>query len=150
MNETKATHPDLWPGYRVTVDGRVFSVVSNWRGYGERELNQTPNSDGCPSVRLIRDGKRVRLAVHRMVAAAYLPPRPSPQHELRHLDGDQLNNHVSNLAWGTPKDNADDRERHGRTARGEKLSLSIRRSSHREMTPRGDAHYRRQGVITHG
>ena len=31
MNEPKFT-----PGYEVTPDGRVFSVVSNWRGYGCR------------------------------------------------------------------------------------------------------------------
>jgi hypothetical protein len=42
---------------------------------------------------------------------------------VRHLDGDHLNSHVSNLAWGTGKDNADDRERHGRTARGERHGL---------------------------
>lgn len=114
------------PGYRVTPDGRVFSTEHNWRGYGEREMRQTLNSDNYPSVRLTVNGRRVRLATHRLVARDYLPPRPSPAHEIRHLDGNKMNAHASNLAWGTRKENADDRERHGRTSRGEAHSLAIK------------------------
>lgn len=114
------------PGYIVTREGRVFSIQSNWRGYGEREMRQTPNADGYPSVRLTIGGKRTRLAVHRLVAREYLPPRPTTSHEVRHLDGDKSNPHVENLAWGTVKENADDRERHGRTSRGLSHSIAIR------------------------
>ena len=114
------------PGYEVTADGRVFSVEHNWRGYGRRELQQTPNADGYPSVRLTINGKRKRLAVHKLVALWYLPSRPSPEHEIRHLDGNKLNPSAGNLAWGTQKDNADDRERHGRTSRGHSHSAAIR------------------------
>lgn len=114
------------PGYRVTADGRVFSVQSNWRGYGEREMRQTLNASGYPSVRVLRDGKRKRLAVHVLVARTFLPARPSPQHEVRHLDGNRMNSSASNLAWGTRKENAADRERHGRTSRGEKHSKAIK------------------------
>lgn len=114
------------PEYEVTREGLVFSVSSNWRGYGRREMRQTPNSDGYPSVRIIVDGKRKRVAVHVLVAAKYLPPRPSSLHEVRHLDGDKMNRHADNLAWGTQKDNADDRERHGRTSRGKGHSAAIK------------------------
>jgi hypothetical protein len=116
------------PGYRVTVEGRVFSVASNWRGYGERLMCQTPNADGYPSVRLMINGKRKRIAVHRLVARDFLPSRPSPVHEVRHLDGDKTNPAAWNLAWGTPKENADDRERYGRTSRGERHSEAIKAS----------------------
>jgi hypothetical protein len=121
--ETKATHT---PGYEVTADGRVFSVDHNWRGYGRRELQQTPNTDGYPSVRLTINGQRKRLAVHRLVAQWFLPARPSPSYELRHLNGDKHDNRATNLAWGTQKDNADDRERHGRTSRGARHAAAIR------------------------
>lgn len=102
------------PGYEVTREGRVFST-SNWRGLGRRELVADLNDDGYPSVRLTIGGKRTRYAVHVLVARAHLPSRPSPRHEVRHLDGNKLNPRADNLAWGTRKDNADDRERHGRT-----------------------------------
>lgn len=114
------------PGYRVTADGRVFSFASNWRGYGEREMSQLPHKDGYLSVRLVINGKRKRFLVHRLVAHAFLPPCPSPLHEVRHLDGDKLNNAASNLAWGTRKENAYDREMHGRTSRGLRHSIAIK------------------------
>lgn len=116
------------PGYEVTRDGRVFSVASNWRGYGKREMRQPTNDDGYPSVRIILDGRRKRIAVHVLVAREHLPPRPSPNHEIRHLDGNKMNPAADNLAWGTQKENADDRERHGRTSRGESHAEAIKRS----------------------
>lgn len=70
------------------------------------------------AVSLHKDGKRVRRSVHRMVADGFLGPRPSPQHQVRHLDGDHGHNRAVNLAWGTVQDNADDRKRHGRAPRG--------------------------------
>ncbi len=112
-------------GYEVTRDGRIFST-SNWRGYGRRELVQDLNEDGYPSVRVVLAGKRTRYAVHSLVAYAHLPARPSQRHEVRHIDGDKMNSGADNLAWGTPKENADDRERHGRTSRGERHAAAIR------------------------
>jgi len=124
MSEVKHT-----PGYEITRDGLVFAISTNWRGYGRREMRQTPNADGYPSVRLTIDGKRVRLAVHRLVAAKYLPPRPSMSHEVRHLDGNKAHCSAENLQWGTRKENADDRERHGRTSRGAAHSAAIKSSN---------------------
>ena len=116
----------LPPDYHVDFTGRVFSDTG-WRGYGFRELVQQPNSHGYLSVRVsFPDGKRKRLLVHTLVAAYHLPPRPSPQHEVCHIDGDKTNNRKDNLRWGTRKDNAADRERHGRTSRGATHSIAIR------------------------
>lgn len=114
------------PHYEVTADGRVFSLDSNWRGLGQRELTQDLNSHGYPSVRVIVNGRRVRYAVHKLVARTHLGPQPLPGYEVRHLDGNKLNNHYTNLAWGSRKDNADDRERHGRTSRGTRHSKAIK------------------------
>jgi hypothetical protein len=35
------------------------------------------------------------------VAAAFLPPRPTPGHEINHIDGDKANSRVDNLEWVT-------------------------------------------------
>jgi len=110
--------------YEITRDGRVFSRT-NWRGYGRREITQDLNDDGYLSVRILVAGKRTRKTVHGLVAAYHLPPRPSPLHEVRHLDGNRLNPHADNLAWGTRQDNADDRGRHGRTSRGPKHAAAL-------------------------
>ena len=125
-------------GYEVTDDGRVFSLATNWRGYGRRELVQSPDSDGYPSVRFSVGGVRKRLAVHRLVAAAFLGPRPRGL-EVRHLDGDKLNNCVTNFAYGTQKENAADRERHGTTSRGESHSEAVRRGGPAEARRRSQA-----------
>lgn len=130
MAETEHT-PGL-TGYEVTREGRVFSIAHNWRGYGRREMRQNPNRYGYPCVRLTINGKRTQIPVHRLVAAEYLPPRPSPKHEIRHLDGNKNNAHCDNLAWGTAKENAEDRERHGRTSRGASHSAAIKASAQAE------------------
>lgn len=114
--------------YIVTEKGNVYSKNTNWRGYGVRKMTQSLNASGYLSVRIIVDGKRKRIATHRLVAGKFLPPRPSPSHEIRHLDGNKLNNHYTNLAWGTRKENAEDRERHGRTSKGKKHSNIIKQA----------------------
>jgi len=57
-----------------------------------------------------------RRSVHRLVALAFIG-RDSRQ--IRHLDGNPLNNKVENLVYGTAKENCMDRDRHGTTQRGE-------------------------------
>lgn len=67
------------------------------------------------------DGKKRRnIYVHFALLFLFGPPRPSSKHECRHLDGNPANNALGNLAWGTKKDNADDRRAHGRNPTGEK------------------------------
>jgi hypothetical protein len=139
-----------YPGYEASRDGRVFSVSSNWRGYGVREMRQTLNADGYPSVRVMIDGQRKRITVHRLIAAAFLPPRPSERHQVRHLDGDQLRSHADNLAWGTPKENAEDRDRHGRTSRGGSHSAKIKARDHADRVKRGADHYETKARMNHG
>lgn len=51
-------------------------------------------------------------SVHRLVAIAFHGP-PPPDHEVRHLDGDSLNNCAGNLRWGTKSENMRDRRHHG-------------------------------------
>lgn len=55
--------------------------------------------------------------VHQLVALAFLGPRPTGQ-EVRHLDGNPLNNCVDNLAYGTRTENIIDVMRIGGSWRG--------------------------------
>lgn len=48
----------------------------------------------------------------RMVAIHFVP-NPEGHPIVRHFDGNDQNNHYSNLVWGTQKDNIDDSFRHG-------------------------------------
>jgi len=62
-------------------------------------------------------GKAVFWSVHSMVLEAFVGPR-MPGMQVCHIDGNRLNNRLSNLRYGTAKDNADDRDWHGMTRRG--------------------------------
>lgn len=101
--------------YEVSDRGRIRAV-----GYLYL-LSVTPppsRPKDYASISLRKNGHRERRYVHRVVADAFLPKQPTSKHEIRHLDGNRSNNAASNLAWGTRQENADDRDRHGNTAKG--------------------------------
>lgn len=97
-----------WPDYSVSNSGRIVSH----KGKEPREL-RGGLVEGYRRVTLSSDGDRKYLAVHRLVAAAFIGPCPEGM-EVRHLDGDSLNNTLGNLAFGTHADNMQDRLAHGR------------------------------------
>lgn len=99
--------PDL-PGYGVTQDGRVYTHKSG------RWLGQRDAGNGYP---VVKAGGKNRY-VHVLVARAWVGPKPGPAYEVRHKDGNPYHNAACNLVWGTAKENAEDRDRHGRTYRG--------------------------------
>jgi hypothetical protein len=111
------------PGYEICGDGSIWSVAHNWRGYGRRQLVVTPNTHGYLCVRLTIGETRKSYMVHKLVAEAFHGTKPVGC-EIRHLDGNKTNNRADNLAYGTKKDNAADRDAHGRTARGSQNGAS--------------------------
>lgn len=64
--------------------------------------------------------------VHAVVLEAFVGPRP-PGHEALHGDHNRKHNALSNLRWGTKRENEDDKIAAGRTTRGEK-------SAHAKLT----------------
>lgn len=114
-----------FPGYAVDIDGEIWSVGHNWRGLGSRRLFPIADEDGYLRVRLSVGGKRVKVAAHVLVATTLIGPKPSPLHEVRHLNGCRIDNHPTNLRWGTSKENADDREAHGTTSRGDRHAAAV-------------------------
>ncbi len=100
-------------GYEADHLGNIWSVSTNWRGYGDRVLMQILNIHGYAIVRVYRNGKRINQPVHKLICLAFNGQKPSPIHEVRHLDGSRTNNFPSNLLWGTKSENAQDRTKHG-------------------------------------
>jgi HNH endonuclease len=68
------------------------------------------------SVKLSKAGITKTRYAHELVMLAFEGVRPSLKSrcEIRHLDGNQLNNCLSNLRYGTTKENAADRKLHAR------------------------------------
>lgn len=102
------------PGYEICRDGTILSHATNWRGYGSRPISWADDGSGYPAVRMTEpNGRRRKFKVHQLVCRAFHGERPTASHEVRHLDGNPMNNHADNLAWGTRSENALDRSRHG-------------------------------------
>lgn len=108
-----------FPAYRVGNDG---SIWSRWKKVGKhkweisecwRRLKATPDDDGYPRVTLCHQGRQRQLVqVHKIVLESFVGPCQEGM-ECRHLDGIRNHNFLRNLCWGTTKENADDRKRHG-------------------------------------
>lgn len=77
-----------------------------------------------PTIRL--NGKSYRVNV--LVAKMFLGIAPEGKPWVLHNDGDEMNNLFTNLRYGTAQENAEDREKHGRTSRGEDHAKAIRDS----------------------
>jgi hypothetical protein len=74
------------------------------------KLRLTPN--GYVTVKLSNPGRTMRINVHSLVLLAFRGPKPKGL-ECRHLDGNQTNNNLSNLVYGTHSENMLDKVAHG-------------------------------------
>lgn len=96
-----------FPDYSIDEDGAVRKLST------DTEVVPYEAKSGYLGVWIQQKNKRPKYKmVHSLVAAAFLPPRPSKKHLVRHLNGDPHDNRACNLAWGTAKDNAADRVLH--------------------------------------
>lgn len=80
------------------MEGRVLSPHSGRRGY--------------LSVRPSVNGVKKTTAVHKLVALAFLGPRPDGM-EVAHNDGDTANNTPTNLRYAFHSENEADKRTHG-------------------------------------
>lgn len=100
--------------YEVSNMGRVRRIAG---GQGVRTQGTTkklsPDMAGYLCTTLNRPGMQMRPHVHRLVLETFVGPCPDGM-ECRHVDGNQMNNWLSNLKWGTSQENAEDRVRQGR------------------------------------
>ena len=116
-------------GYMVGTDGSVWTsrcqgnakTVKPWR-----ELKQAVAHAGHKRVGLCRksDGKQISLTVNWLVLRTFIGPCPEGMESCHFPDRNPANNNLENLRWGTRKENAGDRDKHGTTQRGEKHHLA--------------------------
>lgn len=92
--------------YEVSNFGRVRSYHASDKSRGAKVYYLKPaNMRGYLQVNLCKEGSRHNALVHWLVAAAFLGEKPSPEHEINHVDFDKTNNHEGNLEWMLHPDN---------------------------------------------
>lgn len=107
--------PD-WDGYVACEDGTVWSNKKH--GKWTRIEKNTTTEYGYRLVIFADHGKAKIQPIHRIVARTFLGPRPEGM-QVRHLNGDKLDNRLENLKYGTPKENVADKKLHGTQTRGQ-------------------------------
>lgn len=104
--------------YEVSNLGRVRRMPKKVGGrWGTARLNYRVMKgsiyDGYRFVGLTKDSKPAQRApVHRLVAEAFIGPRPESM-EICHGDGNRMNNAVANLRYATRKENHANMVLHG-------------------------------------
>lgn len=107
--------PDFEGLYAITNDGRVWSYRR------KRFLKSSSNNYGYLFVALFKNGRSTTKRINRLVAEAYCekPEGWEPTWDVAHLDDCRTNNHWTNLAWQTRKQNMDtDHFRNNHRSRG--------------------------------
>jgi len=105
--------------YKISDSGEVFFLKK-----GKWTKRKTTVWKGYVRVLLTKDGQQKTFSVHRLVLETFIGPCPSGM-ECRHWpDPNKTNLRVSNLRWGTRKENTNDKDVQGLIARGNKHGAS--------------------------
>ena len=99
--------------YEVSNIGRVRSM-KRYYGVVGRIMPQTIQRTGYYAVTFHMNNKAYCRKVHRLVIEAFTP-NPDNLPTINHIDGNKLNNHVSNLEWCTYQANMQHAVRTGLT-----------------------------------
>lgn len=108
--------------YDVSDQGQVRSLACTLIGkgrwgkatYHKKEMILTPiQKQRYLVVSLHKDFVKRQYHIHRLVMAAFIGPLPEGM-VTRHLNGNELDNRLANLTYGTPRENEDDKIRHGK------------------------------------
>ena len=103
------------PGYEGLYEVSSRGEVRSARRAGTPGLIRKPRrhpKTGYLYLNLSKDNDTKTYMVHSLVALTFLGERPAGQ-EARHVNGDQLDNKLNNLAYGTKVENAQDTLDHG-------------------------------------
>lgn len=102
-------HPDgsIWSSATTIQTSRTrFGKVQTFvREVPSQKLSPWISRSGYLVVACMRDKKRVKMFVHRLIARAFVPGY-EPHLSVNHINGNKLDNRPENLEWLTLADNS--------------------------------------------
>ena len=108
------------PEYAISNLGRVKRIqAGRTRRAGTILTPSLRRKDGYLSVCLRIENKSKNVFLNVLACTAFHGPKPTPEHQAAHWDGNKLNNRSDNLRWATPLENQADKLRHGTVLRGD-------------------------------
>ena len=112
MSEVWKDIPDYEGSYQVSNMGRIRSVDrvvtfsdGRVRKYKGKILKPLLNDRGYERITLSNGGRCNIKRVHRLVLETFKPHVNMNDLQVNHIDGNKLNNHLTNLEWVTARDN---------------------------------------------
>ena len=84
--------------YVISKNGCVYSIPQG------KMLKPMTGNGGYQEVELYKNKKRKRFKIHRLMGINFIP-NPQNFRFVKHVDGNKLNNDVSNLQWVNKKVN---------------------------------------------
>jgi hypothetical protein len=100
-----------FPGYKADYLGNI---------YGKTGAILTPvvTRDGYLKVNLVDTTNKLKtVQIHRLILTTFAGSPPPEKPQAMHRDGNKKNNYLGNLSWGSAKENAADKIRHGTAKR---------------------------------
>jgi hypothetical protein len=92
--------------YLISSTGKVYSCRNKCM------LSASLTGSGYLKVQLCKDSDSKQKMIHRLVAETFIP-NPERKKTVNHIDGNKLNNDVSNLEWNTYSENLKHAYKHG-------------------------------------
>ena len=98
-----------YPDYEISSFGNIRRLTAAERTFIGRKIKPYRGKWGHLFAHL---GRGNGVSIHRLVLETFSGPCPDGM-EARHLNGNPADNRPENLAWGTKKENAMDKKKHG-------------------------------------